>query len=423
MSPFHVILTVMFLSDVLWCWLAFRSMRKLGRPALGVLASLLGLVQLAGLAIIFLSRSNFPGWIESVPRWVYGSVLVWHLFFVPGWLLWQVARMLSAGAKRIARMPRKPAPAPAAEGWTRREFLGASAVLTPPMLAFGAAALGETQLDSFRIRRMVVPIKDLPPALEGLTIAHVTDVHVGRFTRDRVLEKIVEETNRLDADIVAMTGDLINDSLRAMPAALEMARGLRGRVFTCEGNHDLIESASTFYRQAEKGGLPLLRNDAETVTIRGQKVQLLGLPWKRNATGLRDSMRELLARRDPAAWPILLAHHPHAWDEAEGIPLTLAGHTHGGQLMLTERVGFGPWIYRYWSGLYTRPANESALVVSNGVGNWFPVRVQAPAEILHLTLRSVGEPMTTSESSSESSAGPRAAVSGGGLRIREVSWT
>ena len=66
------------------------------------------------------------------------------------------------------------------------------------------------------------------------------------------------------------------------------------------------------------------------------------------------------------------------------MPLTLSGHTHGGQLMLNERCGFGPALFRYWSGLYTR--DDSKLIVSNGVGNWFPLRARAPAEIVHLTL-------------------------------------
>ena len=66
------------------------------------------------------------------------------------------------------------------------------------------------------------------------------------------------------------------------------------------------------------------------------------------------------------------------------MPLTLAGHTHGGQLMLTESIGAGPALFKYWSGLYRR--ESSALVVSNGVGNWFPLRVNAPAEIIHITL-------------------------------------
>ena len=91
------------------------------------------------------------------------------------------------------------------------------------------------------------------------------------------------------------------------------------------------------------------------------------------------------------AFQILLAHHPHAFDPAAavGIPLTLAGHTHGGQIMLTDQLGAGPAMYRYWSGLYHKQAahRDAALVVSNGVGNWFPLRINAPAEIVHITLR------------------------------------
>jgi predicted MPP superfamily phosphohydrolase len=222
-----------------------------------------------------------------------------------------------------------------------------------------------------------------------MTIAHLSDFHVGRFTRGRVLERVVEETNRLDADVIALTGDFINHSLRDLPVALEIVRSLRARhvVAACEGNHDLIENARTFHREAERGGLPLLLGESATSTIRGQRMQFLGLPWNHSAAGMRNSAAALLAKRDPGAWPLLLAHHPHAWDLAQEIPLTLSGHTHGGQLMLTNRAGAGPLFYRYWSGLYRR--GSGSLVVSNGVGNWFPVRVQAPAEILHLTLRPI----------------------------------
>jgi predicted MPP superfamily phosphohydrolase len=82
----------------------------------------------------------------------------------------------------------------------------------------------------------------------------------------------------------------------------------------------------------------------------------------------------------------MLAHHPHTWDPAvaHGIPLVLAGHTHGGQVMLTNSLGAGPLRFNYWSGVYEREG--STLLVSNGVGNWFPLRVNAPAEINHITL-------------------------------------
>jgi predicted MPP superfamily phosphohydrolase len=84
---------------------------------------------------------------------------------------------------------------------------------------------------------------------------------------------------------------------------------------------------------------------------------------------------------------ICLAHHPHAFDVARdrGIGLTLAGHTHGGQLMLPGDIGFGPLMYRYWSGLYTE--GGAAAVINNGTGNWFPLRTFAPAEVGVLTLR------------------------------------
>ena len=68
-----------------------------------------------------------------------------------------------------------------------------------------------------------------------------------------------------------------------------------------------------------------------------------------------------------------------------GLPLTLAGHTHGGQLMLTDHIGAGPLRFRYWTGLYRKAAGQ--LFVCNGVGNWFPLRVNAPCEIVKLTLK------------------------------------
>ena len=102
-----------------------------------------------------------------------------------------------------------------------------------------------------------------------------------------------------------------------------------------------------------------------------------------------ESIQHLVTQRRSDAFPILLAHHPHAFDPAAaaGLPLVLSGHTHGGQLMLTKNIGVGPMRFRYWSGIYEKPA--SRLFVNNGVGNWFPLRINAPPEIVKLTLRAV----------------------------------
>ncbi len=384
---FILLLGLVAAGDLFWCLTALRQPRRWVRWT----CFIFGALELAGLAIILASRNGVP--LENLlPRPVHSMIISWHLLVLLPWLVWRALAGIFALARKIIRTVRR-TPAPVFRGVahvSRREFLRTAAALTPPMLTVVAAGIGEAQLDSFRIRRMDVPVPNLPPALDGVTIAHVTDFHVGRFTRGRILERIVAETNRLDADVVAMTGDFINYSLNDLPAALEVVRALRGRsiVAACEGNHDLIEDARTFRREAERGGLPLLRGATATVDIRGQRVQFLGLPWAHGAAEMRDSAAALLAQRDPGAWPVLLAHHPHAWDFAPEIPLTLAGHTHGGQIMLNERLGGGPFFFRYWSGRYSRPGG--ALVVSNGVGNWFPIRIQAPAEILHLTLRRAG---------------------------------
>ena len=381
MVIFYFIFGTVILGDALWLAMALR---RLPRMWMRIAAFLWGAAQLSALAAISLGRGGSPTFYDGLPRWVHSTVLIWHLIIVLPWLLIQFARGIVALARRLTLQRPTTADVPSI---SRRDFITAAATFAPPILSFGASALGETQLDDFRVRRLTVPLAQLPEALDGLTIAQVTDLHAGRLTRGKVMERIVEETNRLDADIIALTGDLINDSLRAMPAALELVRGLRARhvVAACEGNHDLIDNPREFYRQAEIGGLPLLRDESATITLRGQRVQILGLPWARGATQMSAATRALLAKRDPAAWPLLLAHHPHAWDLAEDIPLTLSGHTHGGQLMINEALGAGPMVFRYWSGVYTKP--DRALVVSNGVGNWFPVRISAPAEILHITLK------------------------------------
>jgi uncharacterized protein len=185
-------------------------------------------------------------------------------------------------------------------------------------------------------------------------------------------------------------------SLEDLPQALEILRAMKARhgLFLCEGNHDLIENHAQFESAVKASGVALLLNESATFSVQGQAVQILGLRWGEGVARGREepgsvsenALHRLLAERDPNDFTLLLAHHPDAFDAAAdaGIPLTLAGHTHGGQLMLSHALGFGPWLYRYWSGLYRKGASQ--LVVSNGVGNWFPLRVNASAEIIHLTL-------------------------------------
>ncbi|MBC7785597.1 MAG: hypothetical protein H7144_17330, partial [Burkholderiales bacterium] len=131
-----------------------------------------------------------------------------------------------------------------------------------------------------------------------------------------------------------------------------------------------------------------LLDEVRNVRVRGRTIDIISPRWSgRGDASVNAGVQRLLTYRRNDAFAILLAHHPHSFDAAAAaaIPLTLAGHTHGGQLALTRNIGIGPMMYRYWSGEYRQ--DQSACMISNGAGNWFPLRINVPCEIIHITLR------------------------------------
>ena len=342
-------------------------------------------------------------WPRHVPKAVLVEAMVWHYFA----LGFAFAVLLPLGILRAypwmarwkvgvtAARRNRPVATPARENsLTRREFLGAAAALAPPLFTIGLTGVALAQLSHFRLRRFTLSIPALPRALDGITIAHVTDTHVGRLTCGRVLREMVDTTNALRADLVLLTGDLIDYDLADLSEGIALVKAMEGRYgqWMVEGNHDLLDDGGEFERRVKAAGVPLLLDESAVTHVRGYPVQFFGLRWMTSGVGQSDrvtalQVHDVLKHRQPDAFPILLAHHPHAFDAAvkADLPLTLAGHTHGGQCMLDDHHGLGPALFRYWSGLYAR--GHSQLVVSNGVGNWLPIRINAPAEIVNLTLR------------------------------------
>ncbi len=377
MGFFLIILASMALLDVVaiaFCW----------RMALGGAWGWIGVAfaagQMGALGAMILARGK--GWRLDFTPAGWSSIYLWHFLGLALILLMVTGVGLIHGVRRgMGAGPMNP---------SRRAFLGAVAALTPVIFNAGLTAVSLGQLPRFRVRRLTLPMAKLPPGLSGLTIAHVSDPHLGEFTRGEILEEIVERTNGLGADLICVTGDLINHALRDLPAAIGLLRELRAEhgVWVVEGNHDLIEDAAGFRQAMRESELNFLWRQAAMVTVRGERVQLLGLPWTvhRGEEAMAAEVRAVLELREAGAFSIVLGHHPDVFDEAarNGMPLTLAGHTHGGQINLTDTIGFGPAMYQYWSGIYWK--DGSALVVSNGVGNWFPLRVNAPAEIGLITL-------------------------------------
>jgi predicted MPP superfamily phosphohydrolase len=396
---------LMITLDVAWWVIALRLIKK---PGWRVLISLFMAAQTGAMTLeLFSHLTRHFHLTRSIidlsvflPQYVLATIIIWHCLALAG-----IAALGSIfiGVRAIRYLrKRKPAPpTPAlvpigARAVNRREFLGTCAALAPFAFTFGLAGVAAEQLNHFRLRRMTVSLPSLPPALDGLTIAHVTDIHVGAWTRGQVLLDMVKVTNNLNADVIVMTGDLINYELTDLPEAIDLLKGMQSRygLWMVEGNHDLFDDGVEFESRVKAAGLKLLLDESDVTHIRGCPVQFFGLRW---VDGVGDGnyrdrltalqMRGLMTQRQPDAFPICLAHHPHAFDAAinVGLPLTLTGHTHGGQLMLDKDTGVGPMLFRYWSGLYQK--DNCQLIVSNGVGNMFPIRINAPAEIVHLTLR------------------------------------
>jgi predicted MPP superfamily phosphohydrolase len=391
-SFFLIIVSTIVFLNLLWWFVGGRLAQE---PAPRWIHASFMTFQLAGLAWLFLGRMSSSDADRWMPKIIVTAVFVWHMLVLPLVLACVILALPVVVVRGISGRSKSRSTTHLRTAQThieRRRFLAMTTALAPALLTLSLTGLALKQLRQFRIRRMTLRFADLPPGLHGITIAQVSDIHVGRFTSGQVLQDIVRAVNELGADLVLHTGDLINDELADLDHGIELVRAMQGRYgsFLIEGNHDLIENPEEFERRVRASGIPFLLDESQIISVRGVPLQLLGLSWTR-AHANRDeaiaaAVDRLLQQRKPDVFPILMAHHPHAFDAAARarLPLTLSGHTHGGQLMLNEREGFGPALFHYWSGLYRR--GDSNLIVSNGVGNWFPLRIHAPAEIIHLTL-------------------------------------
>lgn len=406
--------------DLLWWIWADRAVRPLRRRRVWrAVVAAFAMAQLAYMAYTLVEpfyplRDPFPlPWRTAAYVWHLGVVLSTVIAVAS---FRGVSLLTNAGRRRPAVVDGADASSQPSGGEkhspTRRRVLAGALVGAPTLATASIGAVSLVQLGHFRVshRRLAVP--GLPKDLDGVTIAHVSDLHIGRFLPAGMMSRVAEATNALKADAVAFTGDLIDMLVDDAPAGIEFIRHLdpRGGLVMIEGNHDLFDQPERFEDELKRAGLPLLLDESMTIRLPGRAtpLQFLGITWGewrfgweigrtlrrernrkyrvRHEETTAASVRGVAALREPGAFPILLAHHPHAFDEAArlGLPLTLAGHTHGGQLMLNERLGVGPLRFRYWTGSYRR--GTAGLFVNNGVGNWFPLRVNAPAEIVHLTL-------------------------------------
>jgi predicted MPP superfamily phosphohydrolase len=398
---FVTILTILMLMADLWWWrhLDRRAVASgLSRGWRVAIASFAGLMALS-VVLLLVARVFQIHAVLLRPEAFAIAVFIWHLIALPVIVVPSMAvaaiRWLTGAVRsrrpdvQVISPPVIESPAGGVPNLSRRDFLTQALIAVPPIATLALTGKVLSERDDVRIRNIRLPFKDLPRQLEGTRIAFVSDPHVGSFMSDAKYKRIIDLTNGLDADLVLHGGDLINSSLLDLPDGIQMMRGFQARygVLSCQGNHDCLQSRKTFEADTVRAGIDMLLDESPIVRVNGVPIQIMAPRWAGRMDGsINDSVNKLLPQRRSDAWTVLLSHHPHAFDAAAaaGIPLTLAGHTHGGQLALSHNIGFGPLIYRYWSGEYFK--GSSAAVVSNGVGNWFPFRLNVPCEIVHIEL-------------------------------------
>src|SRR5438874_9284859 len=261
-----------FALDLLW-WVASARIAKptFARIAIAIFA----LAQLAGLIWLLTQRFAHAESMGLFSKFPMATVFIWHMILLPLLLLLSVALLpifAMVALIGIARRLRNSnsAPLDANGALSRRQFLGVALAAAPPLFNISLATIAMRQLDQLRVRRFVLPIAGLPSDLHGLTIAQISDMHVGRFTSGRVLDEVVRVVNELRADLVLLTGDLINDALMDVDHALDLVRSMQAiyGVYLIEGNHDLIENGPEFERRVKHSGIPFLLDESILIPIR-----------------------------------------------------------------------------------------------------------------------------------------------------------
>lgn len=270
----------------------------------------------------------------------------------------------------------------------RQQMLGTGALGLA--LALGVYALWNGQRP-VHVRHVSVHLKKWPASLDGMKLVQLSDIHIGPMLGREWLQRLVSQVNALDADLVAITGDLVDGSVADLGEHVEPLRELRSRLgtFFVTGNHEYYSGVTEWCDFLVGLGIHVLRNRHVALTLGEGKFELAGVDdhASHHFPGEGADLQAALQGRDTSLPVILLAHQPVVVHDAaaNGIDLQLSGHTHGGQL----------WPFRYLvylqqpvaHGLFQHELGDLQLYVSAGTGFWGPpMRLGTRAEITLLTL-------------------------------------
>ncbi len=335
------------------------------------------------------SRNVWPG-LSATFGWV---SLPWMALMGLTFVALVIVDIVKLGVWTTRKVAKRPAPEITI---SRRTFL--ARVTGGTALAVGGTSMARGMIEArgnHEIVNVEIYLSKLPRALDGFTIVQLTDLHVGMTIDRDFVRRVVERTNVLAPDLIALTGDFVDgkvDDLRDEIAPLAELRAKHG-VFAITGNHEYYSGADPWIAEISRLGVRYLRNERVVIERDGAAFDLAGVDdHSAGGPGHGEDLAAATAGRDRERALVLLAHQPRQVRRASkyGVDLQLSGHTHGGQIW--------PWHYivklqqgGLIAGHYEHEGTQ--LYVSRGCGYWGPpVRLLAPLEITRVILRSGSRP-------------------------------
>ena len=252
----------------------------------------------------------------------------------------------------------------------------------------GGRLLQRRRTEGVELRDLQIHVPGWPEELEGLRIAHVSDLHIGDLMTVDDATRVIERLGALQPDVVCNTGDVVDLDCMDLSSFFQASSAINPPLgnFLVLGNHDELDDPASVAAQAEAAGITVLRNSISTSRDGPRTLRVGGIEWARTPGACHDRVSEaaMSGRID-----LLLSHNPKAFDQAArlGIPLTLAGHTHGGQIAHKNRPNANLALamrHRRSAGLYEK--GRSRLYVTVGAGDLFPLRMNCPAEVMLLRI-------------------------------------
>lgn len=357
------------------------------------------LISGGAILITYYSRVHNPLFLSREAAYTY-----WLVYAGLAWLFGQIALLILQPVLyplvKLLRGRNEPVPGKAGGisglSVTRRSFLQGAAAL--PFLSLGVGIEGIYQAQqTMEVRRHNLKLTGLPQDLKNFRIAQVSDTHLGPYFSLERLEAVIQLLRQEKPDIVLITGDLVDDLSLLAPALARLDRlagEIRHGIYFCWGNHEYMRNIGFIRDKLRRSRITLLENESRLIVPGPQPFYLLGVDYPGSAVAHAAFSISAYRRRQcfaatcrdlPAdAFAVLMAHHPDFLYDgfAAGIPLTLAGHTHGGQIAIGGYSFLQP--AAYMRGMYCE--NGVYGYVSSGAGHWFPLRLGCPPEICLFTL-------------------------------------